>query len=111
MIRIVSALLTLLLAACTTGVTPAGPDTYMLSRSVSAFQTTAGAKAKAYKEADAWARSKGLIMVPVSTDMQQPIPGRMGGVELTFRALPPGDPGIQRPSVDKPDHIQRVQVR
>mgnify|MGYP000467510325 CR=1 FL=1 len=51
--------LTCFLTACTTGVTPAGPDTYMISRSVSAFQTTASAKAAAYREADAWAKSKG----------------------------------------------------
>lgn len=103
--------LTCFLTACTTGVTPAGPDTYMISRSVSAFQTTASAKAAAYREADAWAKSKGLVMVPVNTDMQQPAPGAMGSVELTFRALPAGDRDIIRPTVDKPDHIQRVQIR
>ena len=51
-------------------------------------------------------------MVPVSFDAQAGVYGqRPPTADLTFRALPPGDPEIKRPTLEKPDYIQRVQMR
>jgi hypothetical protein len=51
-------------------------------------------------------------MVPVSFDARG---GELGKrpplVDLTFRALPPGDPDIKRPILEAPDAIYRVQIR
>ncbi len=64
-----------------------------------------------YKEASEWCEKRGLVMVPVATDSQESYPGHMGQAQLTFRALKPGDPDIQRATVEKPDHVQRIQLR
>ena len=50
-------------------------------------------------------------MIPVSSDAQSAEFGKMGNAELTFRALPPGDPEIRRGSIDAPTSIQRIQYR
>lgn len=101
-----------LVAGCSSGIVPAGPDTYMVSRSIEVFSTGAGGKAALYREANDWCMKRGLIMVPVSTDAREPVVGgRLGSAELVFRALRPGDPEIKRNSVEKPDYIQRVEAR
>lgn len=102
----------LLVAGCSTGVVAAGPDTYLIARSVSGFGTTSAAKASVYRDANAWCASRGLVMVPVSSDSKDPVTMQhMGSVELVFRALKPGDPEIKRSTVESPDHTQRIQVR
>ena len=99
-------------ACSSSGVVPAGPDTYLISRSVSGFSTAASAKAKLYREASAWCKAQGLVMVPLSSDEKDPLAGkRMGSAELLFRALKPGDPDIQRANVESPNHTQRIQIR
>ena len=110
-IRALTVLAVVCLAACSTGVVPAGPDTYIVSQKVSSFGSTGGGKAAAYREANAWCAKRGLVMVPISVDTREARPGQMGTAELTFRALRPGDPEIVRPTVEKPDHVQRVQMR
>ncbi|HKQ40641.1 MAG TPA: hypothetical protein VJ063_21415 [Verrucomicrobiae bacterium] len=100
------------ITGCSTGVVPAGPDTYLISRSVSGFGTAGAAKAAVYKEANAWCTARGLVMVPVSSDAKDPVIGQhMGSADLLFRALKPGDPEIKRTNVESPDHTQRIQVR
>lgn len=102
----------LALCGCTTGVVPAGPQTYVISRQIGAFSNGAAGKAALYREANEWCTQRGLVMMPVSTDAYDPQVGkRMGSAELTFRALPPGDAEIKRPTLEKPDYIQRVQER
>lgn len=106
------AVLSFFVAGCSSGVVPAGPDTYMVSRSVSGFSTAGAAKASAYREASAWCASRGLVMVPVAVDTQNPVTGqRMGHAELTFRAVKAGDPDVRRVNVESPDHTQRIQMR
>jgi hypothetical protein len=84
----------------------------MVSKSISGFSSGSAAKAQLYREANAWCAKRGLLMMPLATDSQEPVMGRgMGTAELTFRALPPGDPEIRRPMTERPDYIQRVQVR
>jgi hypothetical protein len=102
----------LLCFGCSTGVVPAGPDTYLISRSVSGFGTTGTAKASVYRDAAAWCEARGLVMVPVSSDAKDPKTGQhMGSVELVFRALKPGDPEILRPSIEVPTQVQRIEIR
>jgi hypothetical protein len=100
------------LSACSSGVVPAGPDTYMISRGVSAVSTPGTAKAALYKEASAWCQKNGLVMVPISSDSVNPEVGkRLGYAELTFRALRPGDPEIKRTNIDRPTSTQRLEFR
>lgn len=102
----------LLVAGCASEVVPAGPNTYMISTTEVGLTQGGRAKAAAYKKADAWCRKRGLVMVPVAVDQHAAQPfGRYGGAELTFRALPPGDAEIKRPSVERPDSVQRVESR
>ena len=51
-------------------------------------------------------------MMPVAADQQGAIVGgRYESAELTFMALPPGDPRIKASTIEKPDYTQRVQMR
>jgi hypothetical protein len=100
------------LAGCSSGVVSAGPQTYMISRSIAFAGTGATGKAKLYEEANEWCIARGLIMVPVTSDSTEPVAGKgMGSASLTFQALPPGHPGIHRSTIEKPDYTQRVQIR
>ena len=84
----------------------------MISRSVSGFGTAGAAKARIYREASAWCKERGLVMVPVSSDEKDPVTGQhMGNAELLFRALKPGDPDIIRANVESPDKTLRIQKR
>ena len=35
----------------------------------------------------------------------------MGRADLMFRAMKPGDPDINRPTVEKPDYTERRELR
>lgn len=101
-----------MLSGCSSPVVPAGPQTYMVATTEVGLTQGGRAKAKAYQIADEWCRKRGLVMVPVAVDQHAAVPyGAYGGAELTFRALPPGDPEIKRPSVEVPTYTQRVQLR
>ena len=87
--------LALILTGCSTGVVPAGPQTYMISTTEVGLTNGGRAKAAAYQKADAWCRQRGLVMVPMTVDQHPARPfGRYGGAELKFKALKPGDPEI-----------------
>ncbi len=104
--------ISLTLIGCSTGVVPAGPQTYMISTTAFGLVPGGTAKAKAYREANDWCKQRGLVMVPVTSDSNDAVYGRKpAGAELVFRALPPGDPDIKRSTIERPDYIQRVQVR
>lgn len=82
-----------LLSGCTSAVVPAGPDTYYISKGPLPFwMAAARAKADCYRSADAWCQKRGLIMVPVNSEGREPIIGRGGSAELTFRAVKPSQP-------------------
>lgn len=99
-------------ASCSSGVVPTGPDSYMISRSVSGFSSGAAGKAKAYREASDWCAKRGLVMVPITADSIDPVIGKgMGSAEVHFKALPPGDPRINSATIEKPDRIERIEVR
>lgn len=106
------AVTTAILAACSTGVVPAGPDTYMVAHSISAFSTVGRGMASNYREASQWCAARGLVMVPVTTDQREPRAGQgMGTADLYFRALKPGDPEIKRVNVTAPNNTQRFEYR
>jgi hypothetical protein len=100
-----------LLAGCTSGVIPAGPDTYMISSSGAGF-SMAGVRARTYQKASQYCAARGLVFVPVSFDAQGGVYGQRPPTgDLVFRALKPGDPEIKRPNLEQPNYIQRVQMR
>jgi hypothetical protein len=110
---IAATFIALFLSACASSVMRAGPDTYYVSYGpLPVWMSAAKAKAECYEMASEWCEKLGLVMVPVSLDSQDAIAFRSAGsAELTFRALKPGDPEIQRGKIDKPDSIQRIQIR
>ena len=101
-----------LFAGCTSsGVIPAGPDTYMISAGGAGF-STGGVRASTYRQAQKFCADRGLVFVPVSFDSQPGVLGqRPPTADLTFRALRPGDPEIHRPNLEQPNYIQRIQNR
>jgi hypothetical protein len=103
----------LLLTGCASPVVSAGPDTHYISYGpLPIWMSAAKAKAECYQQANAWCAARGLVMVPVSDDAQEPIAGRKpGSAELTFLSLKPGDPRIKSPNLDQPTTIQRIESR
>lgn len=105
-------LFAVVLASCSSGVVNTGPNTYMISKSVHGFSSGAAGKASVYREASAWCAKRGLVMVPITADSRDPVAGRgMGSAEVHFKALPPGDPGINAANIEKPSTINRIEVR
>jgi hypothetical protein len=99
------------LSSCVTQVIPAGPDTYSVSSSGAGF-STAGVRARVYNAANEYCNKRGLVMVPISIDVRGGVLGeRPPTADLVFRGLKPGDPEIERPNIERPDYIQRVQIR
>ena len=110
--KVILPVLALVLAACSSGVVPTGPNTYMISKSVHGFSSGAAGKAAVFREASAWCAEKGLVMVPITSDSREPVAGRgMGSAEVHFKALPPGDPGISSANIERPSSINRIEVR
>jgi hypothetical protein len=109
---IVALILSSLLVGCvSSGVIPAGPDTYMISAGGAGF-STGGVRASTYRQAEKFCSDRGLVFVPISFDSQPGVLGqRPPTADLVFRALRPGDPEIRRPNLEKPDYIQRIQNR
>lgn len=81
-----------LVGCASSGVTPMGRDTYMITKSGTAVGSGSGLKADLYREANAWCQARGLVMVPLSTEAADGIPAtRRASAELVFRAVKPGD--------------------
>ena len=101
------------ITGCVSNVQSAGPDTYFVSCGpLPIWMSAAKAKADCYQQASAWCAARGLVMVPIASDEQDPIAGRKpGSAELTFRALKPGDPDIKRVNIEAPDSTERIQIR
>ncbi len=100
------------ITGCASNIVAAGPDTYFVSYGpLPITMSAAKAKAHCYQLASEWCKARGLVMVPVSSNEQNAIPGRAGSAELTFRALKPGDPDIKRATIEAPDTTQRIETR
>jgi len=103
----------LLLASCSTGVVPMGRDTYMISGMSPGLVNSGAVRAKLLRQADAWCRKQGLVMVPVSYSGQDAIYGQQAAnAEVIFRAVPPSDPENQRPTFGRaPDHHEEITIQ
>lgn len=111
--RFLPLILVLALPSCSSsGVVSTGPNSYMISKSVHGFSSGAAGKADVYREASAWCAKRGLVMVPITSDSRDPVAGKgMGSAEVHFKALRPGDPGINSGAITKPDEIKRIEIR
>ena len=84
-----------LITGCMSSVTPAGPNTYYLSKgSLPIWMSAANAQADCYEQANTWCAKRGLVMVPVTSNADPSRFGHAGSAAITFRALKPGDPAI-----------------
>jgi hypothetical protein len=98
--------LALLLGGCatSTGVTPIGEDTYLITRSGAGFWTaTATVKAEAYKDATQYCVSLGkkFQVVHVSEHAMSGRPGDFPGAEIQFMCLDARDPELNRPKLKR----------
>jgi hypothetical protein len=93
-------LIALGLGACgTPGIVRVSADTYRVSRADPGhvFADAAAMKAAAVGDADAFARSKGMIAVPVSFQEDTLAVGHLKTVDYQFRLVPPGEPAPSVP--------------
>lgn len=89
-----------------------GKDTYMMSKNGTAIAVGSNLKAELYREADAWCRQQGLVMVPVSESQKDGIAGvRLGSAEIVFRAVKADDIENQRTNLrQSPDTVIEVRT-
>ena len=97
---------TLFLVACatSTGITPIGEDTYMISRNGAGFWTaTATIKAEAYGEANQYCASQGkkFQVVRASEHAASGRPGDFPGAEIQFMCLDAKDRELVRPKMKR----------
>ena len=102
-----------LLSGCSTGVVPLGRDTYMISGSQPVLVGSGVVRARLLREADAWCRKQGLVMVSLNWTGHDAVFGRMpANADLTFRAMPASNYENQRPNMERAvDYHQIVEVR
>lgn len=106
----------LALGACANpGPVQVGPDTYLISRTDKGgvFGNASAMKASVIADADAFARSKGKVAVPVSSKEQQLRIGSFASFDYQFRLVEPDSPearGAELPNI--PDRVleQRTTV-
>ena len=106
----------LCLGACavSTGILPAGPNTYQVTeRMVPVRGGIAGAQAKAMAESDAFCRSQGREFLPTDTNADPhnlPLEGL--GYSVTFECLRADDPRLaQGGSTRAPDQVVDQRLR
>jgi len=100
----------IVLAGCSTGITPMGKDTYFVSYKGSAFATAGSAKAKCYRLADDFCAKRGLAMVPKSVLAHETAPFAPATCELEFLAVPKDDPRNQTPNLIRaPDSVNVIK--
>lgn len=104
---------TAMVACSSTGVVPMGRDTYMITGSTAGFTTESAVRARLLREADKWAKERGLVMVPLGFEGNDAVPGqRMASSEVIFRAVTPQDYENIRPTYERaPDHHQVIEIR
>jgi len=88
------AVATSILAACTTGIVPIGPNTYMLSGSSPGLIGKGAVEAKLLKQANEWCEKRGMVMIPIdSTGHDAIYMGNWANAEVKFKAVPPSQAG------------------
>ena len=100
----------LILSACaSTGIVPMGKDTYMVSKqTATGFQPAVGITAEILQEANEFCQKQGLVMVVVSLNSKDGVPGRSyATAELVFKALRPDDPEYLNSKLQRsPDQVR-----
>ncbi len=104
-------LLSLTVAGCATssGVTPLGVDTYLISRNGAGFwSSTAQIKAEALKDANAYCAENRKTMQIVHTSQHEASgrPGDFPGAEIQFMCLNANDSELNRPKPHKEADIK-----
>jgi len=103
----VSALIGLMIltgCATTSGVTPIGEDTFMISRNGAGFwSSTAQIKAEAFKDANTYCIKQGKHLQIVRTSQHEASgrPGDFPGAEIQFMCLTSNDRELSRPKLQK----------
>ncbi|WP_411705403.1 hypothetical protein [Edaphovirga cremea] len=82
------------------GALPLGPDTYSLSVHAAPVRGEAGARKAALTEASQFCQSQGkeVLVTNISAGGRSSLPG--DNIDIMFRCLGYGDPGLQRPVYD-----------
>jgi hypothetical protein len=81
-----------LVAGCqSTGVIPAGQDSYMIGKKDGSpgLGVSLSNKAAVYSEASAFCREKGLEVETLDVTVTPAMPARLGSTELHFKCVPP----------------------
>lgn len=108
-------LISLVVVGCaSTGIVPIGKDTYMVSKqSATGYESAVGNKGQVLVEANKFCTRQGLVMVLVSLNTKDGVPGRSyATAELVFRAVGPEDAENQRPKLERaPDATIEVRNR
>jgi hypothetical protein len=96
--RSLRGLLCVLLAGCTsTGILPAGPETYTITKNVIyALGGTNEAEREAMTEANKSCQDKGLTFIPTAMGPSGPAGNMILGYTVTFRCLQPNDPAVAK---------------
>ena len=87
------------------------PDTYMITRDSKAgmFASMAKLKTRVIQQANAFAKSQGKIVVPISERTERPNPG-FPTYEYQFRLVDPDSPDAKSTALESsPDHIQETR--
>jgi len=92
-----------LVGCASTGIVPIGKDTYMVSKqSATGFESAVGVKGQVLQEANEFCAKQGLVMVLVSLNSKDGVPGRSyATAEFVFRAVRPEDVENQRPTLER----------
>ena len=94
--RTILAAIALLLCGCTTGTNgfvEIGPDTYMIGGLGKMSEASGSAvKARLYREAAEFCKSRGRVMVATESTSNDYKPGQYASAEIQFLCLPPDDP-------------------
>lgn len=97
-----------LLSACasTAEPVPMGKDTYMLANT-GAWSWSSGSELKGelFRQADAFCRSQGKNLMPVSTNEKDANFQQFAHSELQFRCLADGDPELRRPTMEQAPNV------
>lgn len=105
----------IILSGCATssGVSPLGEDTYMISRNGAGFWTsTASVKAEALKDANGYCTGQGKRLQVNHTNQHEASgrPGDFPGAEVHFMCLNANDPELNRPKFKK-DADRVIEVK
>jgi len=100
------ALATATLTACTSGIVPIGPSTYMLSGSSPGLIGKGAVEAKLLKQANEWCQKQGLVMIPIdSTGQDAMYMGNWANAAVKFKAVPPSQAGSVPSSYSAPPNL------